>query len=73
MKFALQFDKTPLHLAVEKNNIEIIKLLLSCEKIDVNCLMISDINDKMTNEIIIKSIKYNYISNYFNKIMNILF
>lgn len=30
------FQKTALHIAVEKENVEIIQLLLSCGKIDVN-------------------------------------
>lgn len=37
MKFLdLFFDKSALHVAVEKENIEIVILLLSCSKIDVN-------------------------------------
>lgn len=34
----LQFHMTPLYLAVEKQNIEIIKYLLTNDKIDVNIL-----------------------------------
>lgn len=30
------YHKTPLYMAVEKQNIEIITLLLSCDKINVN-------------------------------------
>ena len=36
MKFILDFQKTPLCIAVEKQNVEIIQLLLANEKIDVN-------------------------------------
>lgn len=36
MKFILNFYKAPLHLAVENNNIEHVKLLLNCENINVN-------------------------------------
>ena len=40
MKFYYLFDKTALYLAIEKENIEIVKLLLSNEKIDVNIINI---------------------------------
>ena len=36
MKFLHYLNKTALFLAAEKENIEIIKLLLKCDKIDVN-------------------------------------
>lgn len=36
MKFLLITKKTALHLAVEKENIEIIKYLLSHKNIDIN-------------------------------------
>lgn len=35
-----EVNKNPLHLAIEKGNIEIVKLLLQCEKIDINSLKI---------------------------------
>lgn len=38
MKFIHKYHETPLFIAVDKGNIEIVKLLLSCEKIDVNAL-----------------------------------
>ena len=39
MKFFIDYiQKAPLHVAIEKENVEIVKLLLSCEKIDVNSL-----------------------------------
>ena len=36
MKFILLFQKTALYIAVEKENIEIIKLLLSNNRININ-------------------------------------
>ena len=36
MKFILLFQKTPLYIAVEKENIDIVKLLLMNDEIDVN-------------------------------------
>lgn len=36
MKFKFCFHFTPLCYAVEKNDFEIVELLLSCEKLDVN-------------------------------------
>ena len=39
-KVLIYFNKTALCLAVEKENIEIVKLLLSNDKIDVNILNI---------------------------------
>ena len=36
----LFFNKTPLIIAVERGNIEIVKLLLSCSQIDVNAKLI---------------------------------
>lgn len=36
MKFKLDLEKTPLHIAVQKRNFEIIQLLLKQKKIDVN-------------------------------------
>lgn len=36
MKLIKRIYKTALYLAIEKGNIEIIKLLLNCENIDVN-------------------------------------
>lgn len=55
MVFLIQFDffffnkilsdiyKAPLHLAIEKNNVDIVQLLLSCENIDVNLKSIYEI------------------------------
>ena len=36
MKFKIQCYKTALYMAVENENIEIVKLLLSCDKLDIN-------------------------------------
>lgn len=36
MKFQIYFPETALHIAVEKNNIEIIKLLLQQKSINTN-------------------------------------
>lgn len=38
MKFPLYFflNRTPLHIAIEKANNDIVQQLLSCEKLDVN-------------------------------------
>lgn len=43
MKSYYLFDKTPLYLAVEKGNLEMVKLLLSNKKIKVNltCILIT--------------------------------
>lgn len=40
MKFLKKLNKTPLHIAVENNNFEIVKLLLSRKDIDANSKMI---------------------------------
>lgn len=34
--FLLDFQKVPLHIAIENGNVEIVRILLSFEKIDVN-------------------------------------
>lgn len=36
MKFLFDFQKTPLHIAIEKEDLDIMKLLLSSERIDVD-------------------------------------
>lgn len=36
IKFKIDFNKTAFYLTVEKGNIEIIKLLLSYDKVDIN-------------------------------------
>lgn len=41
MKLMIMFDKTPLRIAIENNNIEIVKLLLSNDKLDFNIRNIS--------------------------------
>lgn len=61
MKFEWKSYKTALHIAVEKENIEIIRLLLSREDIDVNILLI--LNLKFLN--IILNYVLNSISNRF--------
>lgn len=40
MELLLKFFKTSLHIAVEKGNAEILKMLLSKKEIDVNALLI---------------------------------
>ena len=37
MIFFININQTPLHIATEKENIEIINLLLSNPNIDINC------------------------------------
>lgn len=32
----IYFHKTPLHIAIDTGNLDIIKLLISCDRIDVN-------------------------------------
>lgn len=45
MKFKMNyFHSSPLLLAVEKQNIEIVRLLLSCDNIDVNSINICNHN-----------------------------
>ena len=36
MKFLTNYNKTPLYLAVEKENLEIVKLLINNNKINLN-------------------------------------
>ena len=65
MKLNIYIDKTALYLAIEKGNIEIIKLLLKNNELDINCININ-----------IAIFSYNYKSNilikskfkYFDKI-----
>ena len=40
MKLSIDIQKTALHIAIEKENIEIVKLLLSHPEIDINILCI---------------------------------
>ena len=40
MKFVINIYRTALHGAIEKENIDILKLLLSCEKVDVNYILV---------------------------------
>ena len=40
MKFIKNIDKTELHIAVDKDSADIVKLLLSHSKIDVNIKLI---------------------------------
>lgn len=40
MKLSINTQKTALHIAIEKENIEIVKLLLSRPEIDINILCI---------------------------------
>lgn len=50
------FYKASIHLAIEKQNTEIVKLLLSCKTIDVNIVSISN-----SNYLIIFQYEFNYI------------
>ena len=65
------FNKTVLYNAVEKENIEIIQLLLSNDKIDVNILNIFIIfilfKIKKLNEISNQNIEWNFKSKYWMK------
>lgn len=51
MKLSFNIYKTPLNIAVEKGNIDIIKLLLSCKNINVNVASIP--NEKILIKFII--------------------
>ena len=44
MKFQIKIQKTALCIAIEKENIDIIKLLLNNDKLDINQLNIFNIN-----------------------------
>ena len=64
-----RFDKTALYLAVEKENVEIVKLLMTNEKIDPNiiCILQSNyikFNIKSFNLIQYQIIQWNSISNH---------
>lgn len=39
------FYKTALHVAIEKRNTEMVKLLLTCDRIDINIPYVLDINN----------------------------
>lgn len=36
MKLIFNIYKTPLHIAIDAGNTEIVKLLISCKRVDVN-------------------------------------
>lgn len=36
MKFSIVIYKTPIHIAIEKGNIEIVKILLNTNKVELN-------------------------------------
>ena len=55
IKFKITFYKTALHIAVEKENFEIVQLLLSHDKIDIN---IQSISYNKIYEILNKSFHY---------------
>lgn len=59
MKFNIKIHKTALCIAIEKENIEIIKLLLANDKLNINQLNISNINHSI--KLTIKS--FNKVSN----------
>lgn len=51
MKFLIfYFQKAAIHIAIEKENIEIVKVLLSKDETDVNAIMI--ISNSQTNYIL---------------------
>lgn len=64
MKFCKIFNKTILYIAVEKRNIDIVKLLLACENIDINALSI------FKTKLFIKIIKKNLLIIFKNKSLN---
>ena len=51
MRLSIEINKTPLYIAVEKENIELIKLLFSYDDLDPN---IPYIRSKIFNEIFSK-------------------
>ena len=55
----INFQKAALHIAIEKENIEIVKILLSNKNIDVN---LSTVLIEITNEICIKLFDFIFIS-----------
>lgn len=59
------FYKTALHIAVKNGNIEIVKLLLSCEKLKVNILY------KIPKFIILITFKFEYLNNILEFIISI--
>lgn len=67
MKFIHKYHETPLYIAVDKGNIEIVKLLLSCEKIDINAL------NKIFNLIYFISLQLTYLTQFHMKIFLISF
>ena len=62
---------TPLYLAIERENIEILKFLLMNDKIDINkpyiIIYVILYNFKFTNSIIFKILSFNTIQNYILK------
>lgn len=66
MKFCATFHTTAFLTAVEHNNLEIVKLLLSKQNLDVSCLLIiNSISNRIPNLILlilllIKSFKYSF-------------
>lgn len=51
IKFLFLFNKAPLYIAVQNEDVEIVRLLLQCENIDVN-------NQVVLNEFLIKLQKH---------------
>ena len=64
-------------MAIEKENIEIVKLLLANDKLDINILNILNIfllHSKLYHSITFKIILFNYIESiFFNEIQNHIF
>ena len=71
MKLFLSLNESPLFLAIEKENIEIIKILLSNEKIDVNFgfILMKKIN-KIWNKLFVWHTFISYLIQFLNKLFN---
>ena len=71
MMFSINFiNKTPLHEAIEKGNIEIVELLLKMPKIDFNFQLVLIQNDLcrfLNQKIIFYHIPKNFFSNKISK------
>lgn len=66
MKFIHKYHETPLYIAVDKGNIEIVKLLLSCEKIDINAL------NQIFNLICFISLQLTYLTQFHMKMFLVI-
>lgn len=60
------FNKTALHIAISKNNIDLVKLLLSYKDIDVNIPYILYSNyDKILNNLLLNIFQFLYFIKFF--------